>query len=355
MRRTTARVTALAAALLVLMSGLAAAQTVDYSTFEDSFESFATDVASSLPLNSSIGNTTPDAYIGKLLSAPPRFSIGLTTGASTIPYETIETAMNDLNLDTGQINQFSGIGVPLPAYTVDVRLGGFVLPFDVGLKVGGVPRTDFGVMPTEVEYLLAGADVRYAVIEENAVLPNLSIGAGYNFLSGQIFVPNVVNAGYQVDIPDGSGGIQSSLRLSDPDLTFNWQTSVVDFKVQASKKFLVVTPYAGFGTSVGLSSAGGGLFSKLQYDPDGPGAAGYSDVTRGDISDIEDDFNSVGIDPPDIDPEEGISIGSDVNGWAFRAFGGVGFNILALRLDVGVGYDILGRNVLGSVSGRFQL
>ena len=58
------------AALLVLTSGLAVAQNVDYSTFEDSFESFASDVASSLPLNSSIGNNTPDAYIGQLLSGP---------------------------------------------------------------------------------------------------------------------------------------------------------------------------------------------------------------------------------------------------------------------------------------------
>jgi hypothetical protein len=334
--------------LLVLTSGLAVAQNVDYSTFEDSFESFASDVASSLPLNSSIGNNTPDAYIGQLLSAPPHFSIGVTTGASTIPYKTVEAAMKDLDLDTGQINQFSGIGVPLPAYTVDARVGGFILPFDVGLKIGGVPRTDFGMLPAELEYFLVGADVRYAVIEQGAVLPNVSVGVGYNYLSGQVFVPDVYSNDYTFEIPDGSG---DTLSFSDPDLTFNWQSSVIDFKVQASKQFLVVTPFAGLGTSVGISSAGGGLESKLQYDDGG----GTRDATKSDIKDIEDAFEAAGFDAPELDPDQGIAIGSDVNGWGLRAFGGVGFNILALKLDLGLGYDILGRNVMGSLSARFQL
>jgi hypothetical protein len=332
------------AVLLVLTSGLAVAQNVDYKAFEDSFESFASDVASSLPLNSSIGNNTPDAYIGQLLSAPPHFSIGVTTGASTIPYKTIEAAMKDLDLKTGAINQFSGIGVPLPAYTVDARVGGFILPFDVGLKIGGVPRTDFGVMPADLEYFLVGADVRYAVIEQGAVLPNVSVGVGYNYLSGQVFVPDVYNNDYTFEIPDGSG---DTLSFSDPDLTFNWQSSVIDFKVQASKQFLVVTPFAGLGTSVGISSAGGGLESALLYNG--------TKASNQDIKDIEDAFEAAGYDAPNLDPDQGILIGSDVNGWGLRAFGGVGFNILALKLDLGLGYDVLGSNLMGSLSARFQL
>jgi hypothetical protein len=349
-RRLTCTICALAA-MVLLGAPTAGAQTIDYSEFEDSFESFASDVASSLPLNSSIGNVTPDAYVGKLLSAPPHFSLGVTTGASTIPYDTVKDAMNQLGVDTGTIDQFSGIGVPLPAYTVDLRLGGFVLPFDVGLKLGGVPKTDFGVMPAQLEYFLAGADVRFALVEQTAALPNISIGAGYNYLAGQVFVPDAVPAGYELTIPDPSGG-PDSLRFTDPDLTFNWRTSVVDFKAQISKKLLFITPYAGLGTSVGLSAAGGGLFSKLQYSDDG---GPYTDVTQSDIDQIEQNFDDAGIDVPDLDPEEGISIASDVDGWAFRAFGGVGFNIFVMRLDLGVGYDILGRNLLGSVSGRIQL
>ena len=336
----------IAVALTLIVPAFAAAQTVDYDTFESSFENFAGDVASSLPLNSSIGNNTPDAYIGQLLSVPPHFSIGLTTGASTIPYKTIDDAMSDLDLDTGAIDQFSGIGVPLPAYTVDARVGGFLLPFDVGLKIGGVPSGTLGVGDTDLEYFLVGADVRYAVIEQNAVLPNVSVGVGYNYLSGQVFIPDVVDAGYEVGIPETS----TSLRLSDPDLQFNWQSSVIDFKVQASKQFLIVTPFAGLGTSVGISSAGGGLESNLEYD-DG---TGYRDATSDDIKEIEDAFDAAGYDAPDLD-KGSIGVGDDVNGWAFRAFGGVGFNILAFKLDLGLGYDLIGRNLMGSLSARFQL
>lgn len=345
------RVLVAAVALMLVASVAAAQNVVDYQKFEDGFESFAEDVASSLPLNASIGNTTPDAYIGKLLSAPPHFSVGATLGASTIPHATLEDTMDQLEVDTGTIDQFSGLGMPLPAYTVDVRLGGFLLPFDVGVKVGGVPRTDFGVMPADVEYFLAGADIRYAVVEQNPVLPNVSVGAGYNYLSGQIFVPNVADTGYELSVPDPDGG-PDSLSMSDPDLRFNWRSSVVDLKAQVSKQFVVVTPYAGLGTSVGISSAGGGLESELQYSDDG---GTYENVSQSEIDQIEQGFEDAGIDTPDLDAEQGISIGSSVDGWAFRAFGGVGFNLLALRLDVGLGYDILGRNLQGSISGRFQL
>ncbi|MFP4230843.1 MAG: hypothetical protein ACLFRR_03250 [Spirochaetaceae bacterium] len=334
----------LIAVMLVLGAGMAAAQNVDYDQFEGSFEDFAADLASSLPLNSSIGNNTPDAYIGKLLAVPPNFSVGVTTGASTIPYKTVEAAMDDLDLEKGEIDRFSGIGVPMPAYTVDARVGGFVLPFDVGLKIGGVPRTDFGMMPAELEYFLVGADVRYALIEQGAVLPNLSVGAGYNYLQGAVFIPDVDNNDYTFEIPDGSG---DELAFSDPDLSFDWQSSVIDFKVQASKQFLVVTPFAGLGASYGISAAGGGLESELLYEG--------SKATEDDIDDIEQAFEDAGYDAPELDRNDGIRIGSDVNGWGMRLFGGVGFNILALKLDLGAGYDVLGNNFMGSLSARFQL
>ena len=98
---------------------------------------------------------------------------------------------------------------------------------------------------------------------------------------------------------------------------------------------------------MGISSAGGGLRSDLKLNG--------SDVSSSDIQTIEDNFKAAGIDPPDLDNHSGISIGSDVNGWGLRAFGGVGFNILALKLDLGLGYDVLGGNLMGSLSARFQL
>jgi len=172
------------------------------------------------------------------------------------------------------------------------------------------------------------------------------VGVGYNYLSGQVFVPDVYGAGYTMDLSEAGG---PTLEFTDPDLTFNWQSSVIDFKVQASKQFLVVTPFAGLGTSVGLSTAGGGLESKIIDQSTG------NKLTEDDADQYEQDIKDAGFDAPELDPNQGIAIGSDVNGWGLRAFGGVGFNILALKLDLGLGYDVLGGNLMGSLSARFQL
>ncbi len=179
-------------------------------------------------------------------------------------------------------------------------------------------------------------------MEEKGPKPDISVGIGYNYLYSEIVVPNVFGSTYTVDLPDGS-----TLGFSDPDLNLNWGASVFDLKAQISKKVLILRPFAGAGLSYSTAQAGGGLKSQLLYNG--------SPATESDINTIEDTLNAFGYPVPDLSAEEGINVASAVNGWGLRVFGGIGFKILLLNLDLGMGYDFLGGNIQAALGARMQL
>ena len=60
---------------------------LDYDIFADAFQNFADDVASTLPATAGVaGLSWSPAYIGQF----PHFGVGMSLGASTIPYAKIE-------------------------------------------------------------------------------------------------------------------------------------------------------------------------------------------------------------------------------------------------------------------------
>ncbi len=306
------------------------AQDITSDGFKKAFQDFADGMASSLPLTSTVGNNTSDAYIGQLLRVPPNIGFGLTVGAATIPYGTVESLFEELNLSVpSEIKNFDTIGVPNPAYTIDARIGGFILPFDFGLKFGTLGDGGLNAGDLEMDYLLAGGDVRYAVMQQGVVRPNISVGLGYNYMRGRILVPDAVSENYEIEVPGDNVQFAAA-----GDAFMEWETHVIDLKAQVSKSLLILTPYAGVGAAYGISNAGGGMK--------------FNDtLTETDRQALKD----AGI---DVDDRE-VSVTSDVTGWSLRVFGGTSINIMLLRLDLGLGYDILGENFVGTVGARVQL
>ena len=319
--------------LAILLVTLVAVAPLSAQTFKGAFQDFADDISNSLPLTSTIGNNTADAYIGQFLRVPPNIGFGFTVGWATIPYDTMKDLFGDLDIAVpSAVSNFSGIGVPNPAYTIDARMGGFILPFDFGVKFGTLGDGGLNAGNLKTEFLLVGGDVRYAVMQQGLVKPNISVGVGFNHMRGQILVRDAVSANYEVVTgPDPGDVIQISPR---GDAFVEWTTNVIDFKAQVSKSFIILTPYAGLAASYGVSNAGGGIRFRSDLDP-------------GDVQDLKD----AGI---DVDGRT-IGVTSDANGWSFRAFGGTSINILLLRLDLGLGYDLLGENFVGTVGTRIQL
>jgi hypothetical protein len=341
--------------VILLVVGFGAfAQSFSFDTFQTGFQSFADAVANTLPFNASVGLNWSDAYIGQLLAVPPHFGVGVTVGATTIPTESISGVLTALNISLpAEVDQFTAYGIPIPAYTVDGRIGGFLLPFDIGVKVGYIPtgfiEQQLGV-PIDVDYLLVGADVRFALLQENIILPSISIGAGYTFMKGAVSVPGVFGGNIDITSITPGDGHTYALSLTDPALKFTWATNVIDLKVQVSKSLLIVTPYLGAGASYGISSAGGGVTSTLQMSVDGGPAAA---PTQAQIDAITAYLESQSL-TADLS-SQGFLVQAAANGWSFRAFGGISLNILIVKLDLGAMYNFTSGSYGATLGLRVQL
>jgi hypothetical protein len=302
--------------------------------FKDGFETFSEEFAKSLPMNSTIGLNWSDAYIGQLLAVPPNFGVGVTTGVTTIPGSVFTDLADDLGVDTsGGVEDVSAFGLPLPGYAVDARVGGFILPFDVGVKVGLLPGIKIG--DVEAEYTNIGFDVRYAVLD-GGILPKLSVGVGYNYLSGRIVTPLGLGE-TRVGSVEYDGNTYE-LVMSDPDLEFGWQANVFDFKAQVSKSFLIIEPHFGVGASVGSASTTTGLSTDITVN--GGGGVTADDIGKAAGVDISDD---------------GLFLESTVNPVSFRLFGGTSLNLAVFRLDLGLMYNLNSGSLGGTLGARFQL
>ena len=317
--------------LLMLSFSLAA---YDLDDVESSFETFADETATALPMMAGMGLNWNDAYMGGF----PRFGVGLTLGAVFIPSEAFE----DVTALTGDesLNDMTSLGVPLPMYAIEGRIGIPIFPMDAGFKVGVLDSSAMELDNVMVGYTMFGGDVRYALIKGNVLMPEVSIGVGYTYLRGEVISP------VDDQTIDISGtGVADALIISDTDMLFNWNVNVFDFKVQASKKLLLLNLSAGAGYSYGITSAGGGITNgTVSVDNGGT-------VTTISPTEIQDLETATGI---EVD-NEGVLIDSSVNGGAFRIFGGAGLNLPLFKVDFGLNYAVPSQTIGLSANARFQL
>jgi hypothetical protein len=366
------------------------------SDMETAFSGFATGVAKALPMASTIGLQWSDAYIGNL----PHLGIGAAVGFSSIP---IATVTNTLSLLMGEEGgdfdpteflpaelKALPIGFPMPAAAADVRLGGLFLPFDIGFKIGFIPqqfdddiRNALGGIG--IDYLLWGFDIRYALVKEPkgfTLIPDLIVGGGYNYYRGGISMPmpGMEEGGFSIDElmvpqPNLTSFYNYSIAMDTPKIAFNWESHVIDVKAQVSKKILLLfTPYLGIGASYGRSRAGG-IEAVTTVTRDGEKVD--MQTLKNDIEAAEDayeelkeqneelkeyfgdeiDDSTETIDLTKIDipvDSDGFIINQWVNGFSFRAFGGLSINIWVLKIDTSVMYDIIGQSLGAQVGVRLQ-
>jgi hypothetical protein len=344
----------LLAALLSLLTLSVSAQEIDIADYQAAFQAFADDVAESLPFNASIGLGWSSAYIGQF----PHFGIGLTAGATTLPYEAVQAVFDALTLTLpDELESLESIGLPFPAVALDARLGGIGLPFDLGFKVGFLPDKAKLLLPFPLDYLMIGGDVRLPLLKGKGLLPAISVGVGYTYLRGGITMEDVFGGDKDVDISAVMGDADNTdyLRFTSPDVGFNWQAQVVEARVQVSKSLIIITPYLGAGLSYGFSKAGGGLATAVQYSNDGGPSGTFHDITPAEIAAIEDAFaGASGYEVPDL-TASGFLFDSAANGLAVRAYGGLSLNILLLKLDLSGGYNFTSGSYSLAANVRIQL
>jgi hypothetical protein len=398
--------------IIVILSigGFAFGQSIDLTQldkYETAFDQFALGVANVLPMASTVGLQWSDAYVGQF----PHLGFGVSAGFASIPLNTIVDSLSLLEDLTGEsataiyaeepfaTMQNYGLGLPFPAATADLRLGGFGLPFDIGVKFGMLPgfaREEIQRAVPEIkqiDYLLWGADVRFAVVKERkrSIVPDITVGGGYNYFRGRFamggIIPGFSMSGItlpdadQVPADDQSTWDQADtstntyeVNFDSPDVGFQWESHVIDFKAQVSKKLLLLfTPYVGVGASYGRSRAGGGIYSGMTVnqtgDADGDDGSGNYDEMNQDLQNAIEMYEQMqdagytppagmedlsGMSIPDPSVADGFVVDQWVNGWGFRVYGGLSINLWVLKIDASIMYDIIARSLGAQAGIRLQ-
>ena len=229
----------------MLIFSLAFSQSVDLDDFKGGLHAFLEDINLSLPDSTLSGVTWSDAYIGQFIGVPPHFGVGLATGVSRFRVAGLAKTL-DLVGSELPVNE-----LVFPTIALEGRIGGFILPFDIGLRFGFLPEVQ--IKDIGLKYLHYGADIRYALLKQNLVLPNISLALGYYGTSGALsYVFN----------PAEIAKVDDLISTDDETLAIDFQTNVIDGRLQVSKSFLVVTPYAGFGLSYDITDSSYTLISE---------------------------------------------------------------------------------------------
>ena len=167
-------------------------------------------------------NVWADAWIGHILPKP-NFGFGVNAGVSKLKLDALKTTGEALGIDMS--------GVPstmvFPVATVDLRVGGFFLPFDVGFTISGLDTSKIGALdkaisPAYFDFFTIGGDIRYAVLKGGAILPKVSVGLGVYHMSGHIGAEK-----------DGSAA------------EMDFSATTLSLSAQVSKKLVFFVPFAG--------------------------------------------------------------------------------------------------------------
>ncbi len=180
---------------------------------------FANDLNVTLPNAATQQNVYSSAWIGKLFpSAPPHFAVGFEAGVTKLNLKPLK-----------EMTEIFGIsGLPslmvYPTITVNGRIGGFVLPFDIGFSGMYMDLSNLNSLADGlgIKMFNIGGDFRYALLKGEGVLPQVSLGVGYYYIGGRV-----------------------SYSKDDLSAKIDYSAHTFFLQAQISKTLLFFTPFAG--------------------------------------------------------------------------------------------------------------
>ena len=233
-------------AALLLSAASAFASTAD---IDKAFESLNGTLTEVVPESTIQLGVWSDAYIGKLFpSFPPHFGAGVSAGGTFIDTKALSNAIGTIITEinshaagaTTDFNFTVPDQIPLPSASVHVRIGGFILPFDIGVYGAyfDLNTLKFEDFTGTVNYYTIGGDIRYAIMKGSTTLPKLSVGAGY--IRTHLAFSMTGASTYS-----GTVGSTPASVTANADTNTSFDLNTIFVQAQISKKFLILTPYAG--------------------------------------------------------------------------------------------------------------
>ena len=286
-----------------------------FTVAENGLNDFCDDLADVIPNSQTQQNVYAEAWIGKIFPGF-HFGAGVNAGVSALDVSTLKDAALALGVDdVKDINDT----LVFPTITVDARLGGIILPFDIGVTAMSIDTSkmdsvDKAIDPVAIDFFTLGADIRYAIFQGGFMRPKWSVGAGFYYTKGG------------VDVDDDT---------AKASLDFKSTTFMVN--TQASIKLLCLVPFIG----------GRALFSKTSVDWK-VNADWASIIAKESDTYYEGVADALkwGILPSSF---SGSSSGFSVYP---QMFGGIGLDLLFLNLTVSGSYDIASKIPSAAVSVR---
>lgn len=247
----------------------------------------------------------PEAWIGNIFpSAPPHFGLGLSFGAAELPIDGLNKALSQFNEVSGGAS-FPALSNDLafPTFTVDARIGGLILPFDIGISFMRLPNMKFDNVT--FDYLTIGGSLRYAILQDKIIIPAVSVGMGFMYNKGFV----------EVKVED------SAFVRSD------FETTSIFFEAQVSKKILFLVPFLGFRGVIAKSTNSW----QWEYNATFEGYGTIGQVEKGTVNrGFGDRFHP-------------------------QLFGGIGFDIFMFHANLSASYDFVSSIWGANLGLRFQM
>ena len=288
--------------------------------------------------NTSILSMQADAYIGKLFpSFPPHLSFGITTSGTLLDSSPFVNGVQvlfdqiDQSLKENDGEVSINFSLPekfiLPSIALRARIGGLFLPFDLGVFfISTLPGTFDSLSITDfnwgMNYTAFGADLRYAILEGNLILPQISLGAGY------IYRKQGANFSVKKDISFSGESSSAGSLSTEADLSINSNTLYL--QAQISKRLLITTPFAGAKVSLSQNSQD---FS-------------WSYTTELNDSVIEDASKK---------GEKSINQDFDFSNLSTEIFGGLTLNLVMFEFSFCAAWNPVTNYFTGAISTNFRM
>ncbi len=256
----------LAAASLTFGTTAFADGTFDGEAVSEGLNSFATTVNTAVPDAATMQNVWSNAFIGTIYPGL-KFGFGASLGGTLIDFSGFKSAADALT--GGMVSEMTptiagyeiqGFKLPdkflLPTASVDLRIGGLILPFDIGISgmvtAPSFKNIDYSDPATlaesisnswewnlsnfngSVSYTAIGLDLRYCLYEGSLIVPKISLGGGYYYINGSFAVNR-----------NEAGEYESYKYNSEAALGLSYNTNVYFANLQLSKNFGIVEVFLG--------------------------------------------------------------------------------------------------------------
>ncbi len=289
-----------------------------YTTSVNGLNEFTDILCDTIPNTQAQQHVWAKAWIGNLLPKP-NFGLGINAGVASMDVSPLTRTAKSLGMDTG--------GVPdtlaFPTLTADARVGGILLPFDVGVVVSTIDTSKMGLDskldPMSFNYFTIGGDIRYAILKLPLFQTRISVGAGAYYTKGSVEA--------------------NDSKYADAKLDFN--TTTLMASTQASAKFLVFVPFVGGKLMVSKSNVDWSV-SKIQW----------ANILGSANSEYINQAVAWGLLPSKFSGGSKTDYSDNVRP---ILFGGIGLDIPFFDLTMSASYDFMSEIAGAAVSLRFAL